>query len=136
MSMQDQEFEQRVRTALDSGVTALDADTRSRLAAGRAHAFERKSRLARWLPSGNWMPATAFAAIAMLTVTLFVANHHPDAPAQVAQTDADFGLELLLGSDGEDEEDIENGPEADTGPDFYIQMEAMMLQEEVDKNAG
>ena len=125
MNREDQEFEQRARTALESSVTALDADTRRRLAAGRARALEQKSFFARWLTVGNWIPATAFAAIAVLAVTLFVANRHADAPtqvAQVAQADSEFALELLLSEDDS----------ADTvaDPDFFIVMEAMMDEED------
>ena len=133
MNREDQEFEQRARTALDSSVTALDADTRRRLAAGRARALEQKSFFARWIPVGNWVPATAFAAIAVLAVTLFVANRHPDAPvqvAQVAQSDSDAALELLLGNNSDDEEDDENGQAADTDPDFFVVMDAMMDEED------
>jgi anti-sigma-K factor RskA len=130
MNREDQEFEQRARTALDSSVTALDADTRRRLAAGRARALEQKSFFARWLTMDNWVPATAFAAIAVLAVTLFVANRHADAPVQVAQSDSDFALELLLGSDTEDEEDDKSGQTADTDPDFFIVMDAMMDEED------
>ena len=36
MNREDQEFEQRARTALDSSVTALDADTRPRALEARA----------------------------------------------------------------------------------------------------
>jgi anti-sigma-K factor RskA len=135
LSKHNQDFEQRVRTTLDSGVASLDAATRSRLAAGRIQAFERQSWMARWLPAHNWIPATALAACAVLAVTLFVANREPHAPMQLAQNDSDFALELLLGSTGEDEEDDENGQEA-AGPDFFIQMEAMMLHEEEMQNAG
>jgi anti-sigma-K factor RskA len=124
----DQEFEQRVRTTLDSSVSALDAETRSRLAAARAQAFERKSWLARWLPAGNWIPATALAACAVLAVTLFVVNRQTDAPLQMAQADPDFALELLLGDD--------DSTDTDADPDFYIQMEAMLLNEEDEQNAG
>lgn len=126
MSKEDQEFEQRVRTTLDSSVTSLDADTRSRLAAGRAQAFEHKSWLANWLPANNWVPATAFAAVAVLTVTLFVANRRPDAPVQIAQSDSEFALELLLSEDNTDTE---------SDPDFFIVMDAMMDEEDA-KNAG
>ena len=127
MNREDQEFEQRARTALDSSVTALDADTRRRLAAGRARALEQKSFFARWMPVGNWVPATAFAAVAVLAVTLFVANRPTDAPAQVAQADSEFALELLLSED----------ESADTvaDPDFFIVMEAMMDEEET-QHAG
>jgi hypothetical protein len=126
MNRQDDEFEQRVRTTLDSSVTALDADTRRRLAASRAQAFEHKSWLARWLPSNNWVPATAFAAIAVLTVTLFVVNWQPDAPVQMAQSDSEFALELLLSDDNAD---------TVSDPDFFIVMDAMMDDEDA-KNAG
>ena len=126
MNREDQEFELRARTALDSGVDALDTDTRRRLAAGRARALEQKSFFARWLPSGIWIPATSFAAIAVLAVTLFVANRHPDVPVQVAQADPDFALELLLSDDSSD---------TVADPDFFIVMDAM-LDEEDSQHAG
>jgi hypothetical protein len=127
MNRDDQEFEQRARTALDSSVTALDADTRRRLAAGRARALEQKSFLARWLPMGNWVPATAFAAIAVLAVTLFVANRQPDVPLQVAQSDSEFALELLLSE--------EDSADAVADPDFFVVMDAMMDEEDA-QHAG
>lgn len=127
MNREDQEFEQRARTALDSGVTALDADTRRRLAAGRAKALEQKPGFVHWLSFGNWIPATALAACAVLAVVLFISQQKPDAPVQVAQTDQDFALELLLSND--------DSQDAEADPDFYIVMEAMM-DEEDDKNAG
>jgi hypothetical protein len=130
MNREDQEFELRARTALDSGVDALDTDTRRRLAAGRARALEQKSFFARWLPSGTWIPATSFAVIAVLAVTLFVANRHQDVPVQVAQSDSDTALELLLGNNSDDEEDDENGQAADTDPDFFVVMDAMMDEED------
>jgi anti-sigma-K factor RskA len=122
MNREDQEFEQRARSALDSSVTALDADTRRRLAAGRARALEQKSFFARWLPSGSWIPATALAALAVVAVTLFVANRHPDTPAQMAQADSEFALELLLSED--------DGADTVSDPDFFIVMEAMMDEED------
>jgi hypothetical protein len=122
MKREDQEFEQRARTALDSSVTALDADTRRRLAAGRARALEQKSFFARWLPSGTWIPATALATFAVVAVTLFVANHHADAPVQVAQSDSEFALELLLSDD--------SSPDAVSDPDFFVVMDAMMDEED------
>jgi anti-sigma-K factor RskA len=122
MNREDQEFEQRARMALDSSVTALYADTRRRLAAGRARALEQKSFFARWMPMGNWVPATAFAAVAVLAVTLFIANRHADAPAQVAQADSEFALELLLSED--------DSADTVSDPDFFIVMEAMMDEED------
>jgi anti-sigma-K factor RskA len=122
MNREDQEFEQRARMALDSSVTTLDADTRRRLAAGRARALEQKSFFARWMSVGNWVPATAFAAVAVLAVTLFIANRHADAPAQVAQADSEFALELLLSED--------DSADTVSDPDFFIVMEAMMDEED------
>lgn len=128
MSKQDHEFEQRVRVTLDSSVTALNAATRSRLASVRTQALEQKSWMARWMPAHRLIPATAFAACAVLAVTLYVANRQPDLPMQLAQTDADFALELLLGDDVI--------PDTEADPDFYIQMEALLLNEEEEINAG
>lgn len=126
MNQHDQEFELRARQALDSSVTALDGETRRRLAAGRARALERKSFLARWLPASNWVPATAFAAIAVLTVTLFVVNRQPDLPVQVAQSDSEFALEVLL---------ADESPDSEADPDFFIVMDAMMDEEDA-QHAG
>jgi anti-sigma-K factor RskA len=122
MNREDQEFEQRARMALDSSVTTLDADTRRRLAAGRARALEQKSFFARWMSVGNWVPATAFAAVAVLAVTLFIANRHADAPAQVAQADSEFALELLLSED--------DSADTVSDPDFFVVMDAMMDEED------
>ena len=122
MNREDQEFEQRARTALDSGVTALDADTRRRLAAGRARALEQKSFFARWLPAGTWIPATALATVAVLAVTLVIVNRHADVPVQVAQADPDFALELLLGDD--------DSADTVSDPDFFVVMDAMMDEED------
>lgn len=127
MNQHDQEFEQRARQALDASVTALDGETRRRLAASRATALEQKPRFARWLPFGNWMPATALAACAVLAVVLFIAQQKPDAPVQMAQTDTDVALEMLLGD--------EDSLDAEADPDFYIVMEAMM-DEEDEQHAG
>ncbi len=122
MNREDQEFEQRARTALDSSVTTLDADTRRRLAAGRARALEQKSFFARWLPAGTWIPATALATVAVLAVTLVIVNRRPDVPVQVAQADPDFALELLLSED--------DSADTVSDPDFFIVMEAMMDEED------
>lgn len=118
MSQADQKFEQRVKTALESGMSALDTDTRRKLAAGRTRALTQTSFFRRWLPAGSWIPATALASCTMLVITLFVVSHQPDVPIQVAQSDTEFALELLLSEDTEIE------------PDFYIVMDAMMSEEE------
>ncbi len=128
MRKTDQECEQRVRVTLDSSVTALDAATRSRLAEVRVRALEQKFWMSRWMPTQRLIPATAFAACAVLAVTLYVANRQPDSPLQFAQTDADFALELLLGDDVI--------PDTEADPDFFIQMEALLLNEEDEQNAG
>ncbi|MGC2166310.1 MAG: hypothetical protein WA632_09880 [Gallionella sp.] len=121
MNRHDEEFEQRVRTALESGMSAPDADTRRRLAAGRARALEQKPFLTRWLSVGNWIPATALAGCAVLAVALFIADRQPDAPLQIAQSDSEFALELLFSDGIADTED---------DPDFYAAMDAMIYEEE------
>jgi len=126
MNQHDQEFEQRVKSALDTSVTTLDIDTRTRLATGRAQALNSKSFFKGWFTEGNRVPTTALAAIAALAITLSVVYHHQDAPApRIAQLDPDIALEILLG----------DGQQADSDPDFYIVMEAMLIEEE-EKNAG
>lgn len=122
MNERDEGFEQRVRTTLNESVTALDADTRNRLAAGRAHALSHTSRLARWMPTNTWIPVTAFAACAVLAVTLFIERPQSDTPLHLAQNDEEFALDLLLSDD-----DIR-----DMNLDSYMQMEAILLVEEED----
>lgn len=120
MSERDEGFEQRVRATLNESVTALDADTRNRLAAGRAQALTRTSWFARWMPENAWMPATAVAAFAVLAITLTLSHQSPDATTQLAQADAEFALELLLSEDDIVEMDA----------DAFIQMEALLLLED------
>lgn len=120
MSERDEGFEQRVRATLNESVTALDADTRNRLAAGRARALTRTSWLTRWMPENAWMPATAVAALAVLAITLTLGRQTPDVTTQLAQIDAEFALELLLSED-----DI-----AEMDADAFIQMEALLLLED------
>ena len=120
MSERDEGFEQRVRRTLNESVTALDADTRNRLAAGRVQALTRTSWLARWMPENAWMPATAVAAFAVLAITLTLGRQSPDATPQLAQADTEFALELLLSEDDIVEMDA----------DAFIQMEALLLLED------
>jgi hypothetical protein len=127
MKQNDQEFEQRVKASLDAGDAALDGETRRRLAAMRARALQRPGFFARWLPMQGWVSATSFAAITVLVVSLFVLYSPQENPAQVAQLDGDLTLEVLFGDDGHD---------AESDPDFYLWMEAEMLFEEEEKNAG
>lgn len=126
MKQQNREFEQRVKTTLESSVANLDIETRTRLAKSRARALGYKPWFKRWLPSGNWVTATAFAAVIVLVVTLSFALRRQDTPsAQIAQVDPDIALEILLG----------DAQQADCDPDFYIAMDAMMNDEDK-KNAG
>jgi len=128
MNDKEQEFEQRVRTALDADLNALDTGTRSRLAMARAAAFEQQSFLARWFSVDNWMPLTAVAASLMLAVSLFVLRPAADSPVQVAQADTDVALEVMLGDEAQD---------SVSDPDFFVAMDAMLLiDDEEEKNAG
>ncbi len=127
MKRDDEAFEQRVRTTLDSSVTSLNAETRSRLSALRTQAFERKPFLSRWLSLDNWIPATAFAACAVLTVAFILSPSQQEAPDQLALQDTDVVLELLFNED--EQEELGD-------PDFYVWLDAMLLEEEDSINAG
>ena len=127
MNNSDNDFEQRVRSTLDSGVTRLDAETRSRLARMRNLAFERKPFWSRWLSFDNWVPVTAFAAIAVLTVSLLFIPSGRDAPVQLAMQDSEVALELLFTEDGHEEIG---------DPDFYVWLDITMMEDEESKNAG
>jgi hypothetical protein len=121
MKQSDQEFEQRVKTTLESSLMELDADTRRRLAAGRAKALEPKPSLLGWFTAGNWMPVTATAAVMVLAVSLFIVQQRPDAPTQVAQAD-DVAIELLFSED--------DSNDADSDAELYIMMDALMNEED------
>lgn len=127
MKHDDQSFEQRVRAALDEDVTNLDAATRSRLSAMRAAALERKPLLSRWLSLDNWVPATALAAGIIFAVVIAFAPSTSESPEQLALQDADMVLELLLNEDSQDESG---------DPDFYVWLDAVLLEEEESGNAG
>lgn len=130
MKSKDEAFEQRVRTTLDTSVTGLDAETRSRLSAIRRKSLGHKPLLSRWLPFENWIPATALAVCAVLAVILIVSPSYQEAPDQLALQDTDEPismLELLLSED-------DQGEIGD--PDFYVWLDAMLLEDEVPKNAG
>lgn len=127
MSQHDQEFERRAKAALEGSISALDADTRRSLAASRARALDQKQGASRWLPSSNWLPATALAACAVLAVALYIDRQQAAEPALAAQADPDVALEILLASSDD--------TDADSDPDFYILMDAMLNEEDA-QNAG
>jgi hypothetical protein len=127
MNISDNEFEQRVRTSLDSGVRGLDGETRGRLAAIRTHALEHKPFWKRWLSFDSWIPVTAFASIVVLAVTFVFIPSHRDAPVQVALQDADVVLEVLFN---------ENEHEDVGDPDFYVWLDVTMMEDEEPSNAG
>lgn len=123
MKPDDDAFENRVRATLDDSVGSLDAETRRRLAAMRREAFERKPFLSRWSGFGHWVPATAFAAVAIMVVVLLVSPAQQQAPDLLALTDADVALELLANDD------------VPGDPDFYVWLDTM-LDEEIPSNAS
>jgi hypothetical protein len=127
MNNSEIDFELRVRSALDSGVANLDAETRSRLAGMRNLAFERKPFWSRWLSFDNWVPVTAFATVAVLTVSLLFIPSGRDTPVQLAMQDSEVALELLFNEDGHEEVG---------DPDFYIWLDVTMAEDEEPKNAS
>ncbi|GAB4117951.1 MAG: hypothetical protein Fur0026_06770 [Sideroxydans sp.] len=124
MKTDDDVFEQRVKTALDSSVAALDAGTRNQLSAMRREAIEHKPFLARWLTFGHWMPATAFAACAVLVAAVIFGPSLHQLPDPLALTDPEVALELLS-----NEEELGD-------PDFYMWLDAMLSDEEAANHAG
>ena len=122
MKTDDDAFEQKVRTTLDNSVTGLDADTRRRLASIRREAFERKPFLSRWLGFGHWVPATALAASAVLVVAMMIRPAQQQVPDLLAATDSEFALELLTNDD------------VPGDPDFYVWLDAALLDEEASNN--
>lgn len=127
MSISDSEFEQEIRSTLESGVTNLDAETRSRLAAMRNRALEHKPLWSRWLTIEHWIPLTAFATIAVLAVSLVFFQPHQGSPEQIALQDSDIALEVLFSTD--DHDDVGD-------PDFYVWLDMAMAEDEEPKNAG
>lgn len=127
MSDSDRDFEQRVRSALDSGVTGLDGATRRQLAEMRARALDHKPLWSHWLSVENWIPVTAFASITVVTAILLLAPADRDPPTQLALQENDIALEVLFGED--EHEDLSD-------PDFYVWLDLTLLEEEEPNNAG
>jgi len=123
MKPDDDAFEQRVRATLDDSVTGLDADTRRRLSSIRQEAFERKPFLLRWAGFGHWVPATAFAAVAVLVVALMI-RPSQQSPELLAAADTDIALELLTNDD------------VSGDPDFYVWLDVALLDEEMPSDAS
>jgi negative regulator of sigma E activity len=124
MKTDDDAFEQRVRTALDNSVTRLDMDTRRQLNAIRREAFERKPFLSRRLGFGYWVPATAFAAVAVLAVALVFRPVQQQGPDLLTVADTDVALELLTNDD------------VSGDPDFYVWLDVALLDEEKPSDAS
>lgn len=110
MTSQDHELtgtERRARELFDASVESLDARSRSRLAAARRAAVEHMRRPGRpaWR---TWVPATALASAALVTVLLW-RMPPPESPvaADAARVDATLEPVELLAA-GEDLDLVEN----------------------------
>lgn len=120
----EDDFEQRVRKALDDSVAGLDGETRSRLSAIRHKALaQRRSRMAWWQGFNAWVPATAIAVAAVFAVTMLIDNAPPGSNGQLALEDGEIVLELVLGEDLPSE------------PDFYVWLEEILLEQEASDHA-
>ena len=127
MKPNDEEFEKRIRSALDSGIANLDAETRSRLSVMRHAALEQKPFLLRWISFDNWGPAAALATSVIIALVVFINPSFNKSPDQLALQDSDIVLELLLNEEAQDES---------ADPDFYVWLDAVMLEEEDPANAS
>lgn len=123
----DDDFEQRIRSALDTSVKNLDAGTRSRLTVMRSAALEQKSFSLRNLSFGTWVSVTAVAATVIFAVTLAISPVTDESHDQFVQQDADVALELLL--NGDLQEEIGD-------PAFYAWLDSVLLEEEEAGNAS
>lgn len=119
MKHDDGQFEQRARKALDASVQGLDAATRSRLSAARFAALEPAARHR----SRHWFGVTATAFAASLVLALVIAVK-PGSDSPRTPIDAELALEVALDDEASDD------------PDFYVLMDAMLLDEEGADHAG
>lgn len=127
MKHDEELFEQKVKDTLDSSITQLDGETRSRLSAMRHAAFEQQPSLSRWLTFDNWLPVTSFAAVGILAVTLVLNIQHQGASEKLGLQDTDIALELLLNEN--DELELSD-------PDFYVWLDEALLDEDMANDAG
>ncbi|MDO8925990.1 MAG: hypothetical protein Q7U94_03660 [Sideroxyarcus sp.] len=127
MKPNDEEFEKCVRSTLDSGIANLDAETRSRLAVIRHAALAQKPFLLRWISFDNWGPAAALAMSVIFALVIFINPSFNKSADQLALQDSDIVLELLLNEEAQDES---------SDPDFYVWLDAVMLEEEDAANAS
>lgn len=119
MKQDHRDFEQRIRSALDTSVGDLDAGTRTRLAAMRAAALAEQPVPSRWKLFGNWAPA-ALAAGVIFAVVGALYPLRPSGIDQIASRETDGMLELLY----------EAGPDEAADPEFYLWLDALMMEEE------
>lgn len=115
----EQHFEQRARKALDASVQGLDAATRSRLSAARYAALEPAARPR----SRQWLGFTATAFAASLVLALVIAVK-PGSDSPHSPIDTELAMEIALDDETSDD------------PDFYVWMDAVLLEEEGADHAG
>jgi hypothetical protein len=94
------EFERRIRAALEQSVERLDARTRSRLNQVRhralaEYAARRASPWRRWIGAGSLLPAGAVAAAALVAITIWNAPRGLEPDAAVAGGEAAPAFEDL-----------------------------------------
>lgn len=124
MKQDHRDFEQRIRSALDTSIASLDAGTRTRLAAMRAAALEEQPVWSRWTLFGNWAPAALAAGVIFAVVIALNPLRQPEID-QIALQEADGTLELLY----------EAAPDEAAEPEFYQWLDALMMEEEGLENA-
>lgn len=82
----NEQFEQKVKSSLNSTVDNLDADTRKRLADMRRQALNAKAHNTKWLSVNYWLPAGALSMCSLFALFLLFSPQHKDAlPVQHEQ---------------------------------------------------
>jgi hypothetical protein len=116
MSWQDEEFDRRVRAALEHGVANLDGETRSRLADARRMALAQPRAGWRWAPFSMQYGMAAALMAGWLAVGVLLHGK-----TEILATDNPFGEIALLEAEGD--------PDILTDPAFYAWVDTVLQGE-------
>ena len=117
----DEQFEHKVKASLDDNLSALDSDTRQRLADVRRRALSSQPSAFAWPSLNNWLPASALALCSLFAVFLvFNPQHQNTLPLQNEQVAV---FELLTNADTLEEM---------TDPDFYAWIDENLEEDEIE----
>ncbi len=117
----DEQFEHKVKASLDDNLSALDSDTRQRLADSRRQALNQKSQRFTWPSFNNWLPAGALALCSLFAV--FLVFNPENNSVQSSQYEQVAVFELLTNAEALEEM---------TDPDFYAWIDENLEEDEIE----